>query len=565
MSMITDFFFKSTADASEEIVFISNKNGRASSVDGESGATSAAKPTLDKVAGPASMPRFYLDKTKKDAIRYALENGIAAALRKFPGIKRSTLRGWVSKAERHMKEAIEAAPEDMPPVPIDLDHVIHDGRCANGKRLPQVVFDRVYDRVQQIRGAGMVLSRATLRREVLAAATELDAGILDENGGWLTCTPKMMKRLEKELDLTRRVATTAKRGTVSDKESARQLYLARVASVCHQYAIPRSLCYHMDETGVCLLPVSNRTLAARGSKAVPVAHMEDKRQITCIIGGDFDGGVLPVQIVYGPGAKNRLPRVEGVHTTWSDSHWATFETTCQWLQDVLVPAALKVKECEGLPPEHPVLLTWDVYAAHRSKEIRDFIAGSIPWLRLVYVPANCTDFLQVADVSLNTPFKRKMRSLCETWLVDCMKAGISPDTKLRNLRIKAAEWCRDAALTVASTDAAINGIRKVGLLHVKNAAQVSKALAMAEAGHLWASASRNDIVAPRGQPATAGVSIRPPAPVVDMSDDGEETSAPRPRVQVRHCTYCKRAGHLKTSCTLLKLQKESVHKSKPKR
>lgn len=183
--------------------------------------------------------------------------------------------------------------------------------------------------------------------------------------------------------------------------------------------------------------------------------------------------------------------------------------------------------------------------------MRTFIADRIPWLRIVYVPANCTNFLQVADVSLNTPFKRHMRTLCEDWLINCMATGV--DTSLRTLRVKIADWAKAAIDYVGTTDAAINGIRKVGLSLILRQDWIRKAKSLHAAKHLWSSASRNDIVAPTGCAAVAAVAIPPPAAIVTLSDDDEATAAqPRPRARQYRCGYCHQAGHTKVSCELYK-------------
>ena len=308
-----------------------------------------------------------------------------------------------------------------------------------------------------------------------------------------------------------------------------------------------------------MLPVSRRTLASKGSKVVPVVHSDEKRQVTCIVGGDLAGGLLPLQIVYGPGAKSRLPKVSGVHTSWSHNHWASTDTTQQRLMDVLVPAALAAKRRLGLPENHAAILTWDVYAAHRSAELRAFIADRIPWLRIVYVPANCTDFLQVADVSLNTPFKRHLRQQCEDWLIDSMSRGCEADTTLRTLRVQVACWAKAAIEYVNTTSAARNGVSRVGLNLVWRQDWIHKAQGLHAAKHLWSSASRNDIVAPTGSAAAAAVVIPPSAAVVEISDDEEEAKAaqPRPRKRVFHCGYCRQSGHTKVSCKLYKRWKET--------
>ena len=558
MQRITQFFAKSTKQDTFEIMCIPAPVSLPATDTGAAAANEVdcgAKPVHH---GSARKLKFYSDEDKEAATKYALENGVSAALRQHPHIKRSTLRGWTSKARRAMEEAARATPIDLHAIPVDVAVVLHDGRTGNGRKLPDEVYNRVYDRVQSIRSEGLVLTRSILRREVLCAAADLQSDILRSNGGWLVCSSPMLQRLEAELSLSRRVATTAKRGTVESQEAARQLYLARMAWICNTYSVPAQLAYHMDETGVCLLPVSSRTLATKGSKVVPIVHSSEKRQVTCIVAGDLAGSLLPLQIIYGPGAKNRLPTVDGVHTTWSPNHWASTDTTKQWLMEVLVPAAMATKRQLGLSEDHHAVLTWDVYAAHRSQELREFIAEHIPWLRLVYVPANCTDFLQVADISLNLPFKRRMRQLCENWLIDSMLANSKVDTSLRSLRQQVAGWAKTAIDYVGTTNAARNGVRKAGLSLVKRQDWIFKAAALHGAGHLWSSASRNDIVAPGGSAAAAAVSIPPPPAVLVVSDDEQGDSnvkAARPKVRQYSCTFCRRKGHTKASCQKYKAWK----------
>ena len=557
MQTITRFFPKKSQDDSHELLYLHIDSPPAPNPGPQMAESAPAANSPAARTGSGSGYQFYSDELKVSATEYALANGIAAGLRKFPEIKRSTLRGWVAKAQAALQDAQEQNPEGHCAIPVDYDVVLSDGRASNGRKVPQSVYDRVYDRVYEMRDETLAVSRDDMRRELLAAATELHPSMLPEHGGWLRCSAGMMANMESEMSLSRRVATNAKRGQ-ADKETSRKLYIARIAYVCHVHSIPKDLVFHMDETGVHLLPVPTRTLATKGSKVVSIAHGDDKRQVTCVIGGDLAGSLLPLQIIYGAGAQNRLPKVEGVFTTWSPSHWSTLDTLKQWLDDVLVPVARSKKEALGLDAAHPVLLTWDVYPAHRSSELRDYMHRVYPWIKLVYVPANCTDFLQVADVALNMPFKRRLRAECQEWLVSEMKAGRAPDTGLRGMRIRIAQWAKAAADGVAATSAAANGIRQVGLTRIKRMDEVNVALSLHEAKHLWASASRNDIVAIEGAAAGAAVCIPPPPACVDISDDEGEDVSSRPRALRKRCSYCNQGGHTKLACDKYKLKLREV-------
>jgi hypothetical protein len=53
----------------------------------------------------------------------------------------------------------------------------------------------------------------------------------------------------------------------------------------------------------------------------------------------------------------------------------------------------------------------DVYPVHTASVLRAWLHSEYKGiLMLVYVPANCTSVMQVADVSLNRPFKAKYTS-----------------------------------------------------------------------------------------------------------------------------------------------------------
>lgn len=447
---------------------------------------------------------------------------------------------------------------------MSVSEILADSRQGNGFRLPGKVYDALHDWFHKLRSEGVAVSRRLLRAQVISELQKNCSKILKSEGGWLTCGERMMKSLEAELNVSRRKATTAKRGSVESKENMREIFIARVSYVCNTHDIPRSLVFHMDETSVSLLPTEKRTLHSRGAKAVPIQHSDDKRQITCVVAGDLEGRLLPGQVIFEHGAAKRLPKVPGLFCTTSPKHWSTFETCCEWLDDILVPAAMERKRALKLAADRPACLIWDVFSAHRSEAIRSYIGERYPWLKLVFVPANCTDFLQPADVSLNAPFKSRMCELSNSWLAQQLEEGKKPDLRVGTLRPLVAQWISTALEGVGATDAAINGIRRVGLHTVWRIDVVNRAKALHAAGHLWQSASRNDIVAPAGDaPAAASLPATTPAAVA-LSDESEpETLMPtagRKRRRPYHCQLCRKRGHTKPTCPLRNKRKAAASK-----
>ena len=72
-----------------------------------------------------------------------------------------------------------------------------------------------------------------------------------------------------------------------------------------------------------------------------------------------------------------------------------------------------------------IVLVLDVWAVHTSEAFRLYLRQKHPRIHLVYVPANCTSKLQVADVALQRPFKSHIRSQFNSWAAAQIKEQIA--------------------------------------------------------------------------------------------------------------------------------------------
>ena len=75
-------------------------------------------------------------------------------------------------------------------------------------------------------------------------------------------------------------------------------FVDRIALVVKKYNIPKCLVVNFDQTGICLVPVSNRTFAQKGSRQVSLRFKGDKRQITALLAGTAAGDFLPEQLIF---------------------------------------------------------------------------------------------------------------------------------------------------------------------------------------------------------------------------------------------------------------------------
>jgi hypothetical protein len=211
----------------------------------------------------------------------------------------------------------------------------------------------------------------------------------------------------------------------------------------------------MDQTGVHLVPSSNWTFEAVGSSSVAVIGAEDKRQITACIASSLSGELLPLQLIFQGKTARALPVrtpeaiASQIHLTFSDNHWSNQTTMQQYVEKIIVPYSERCIERHRLASDAHVILVLDVWAVHKSEEFRRYIRTKHPRIHLVFVPANCTSKLQVADVALQRPFKHGITSRFNQWaasliaeqIADNKIVGLSESLKMVTIKPLALKWC----------------------------------------------------------------------------------------------------------------------------
>ena len=219
-----------------------------------------------------------------------------------------------------------------------------------------------------------------------------------------------------------------------------------------------SLIINMDQTGVRLVPSSNYTYEKQGNSSVGVVGAEDKRQITVCLASSMDGDLLPLQLIFEGKTSRSLPPATPAsiasqfHLTFSDNHWSSQETMQQYIMEVLIPYSERCITQYKLRSDSKIILVLDVWSVHKSEEFRKFLRTHFPRIHLVFVPANCTSKLQVADVMLQRPFKAGIARLFNQWAAQQIRHQISNDLiiglqdflKMNILKPLIVEWCLDS-------------------------------------------------------------------------------------------------------------------------
>ena len=81
-------------------------------------------------------------------------------------------------------------------------------------------------------------------------------------------------------------------------EEYKEVFLADVAAEVIMNGIPESLIINWDQTGLSIVPSGEWTMEKEGTKIVPIAHSDDKRQLTAVLAVTAAGDYLPPQLLF---------------------------------------------------------------------------------------------------------------------------------------------------------------------------------------------------------------------------------------------------------------------------
>lgn len=288
--------------------------------------------------------------------------------------------------------------------------------------------------------------------------------------------------VHRHLNWTWRCRTTAA-GKLPDDWQAQGTQMAqRIAVHIELSEVDESLIINWDQTGVILIPAATRTYEKQGETRVAVLGADEKRQITAVLASSMQGEMLPLQLIFAGKTERSRPAATaasiaaGFHLTSSDNHWSTQQTMKEYIEHIIEPyRQRKIKE-KGLKPDSRMVLVLDAWSVHRSDEFRTWIAKNHPLMHLVFVPANCTSHLQVADVVLQKSFKAKLRDRFSEWAATLIKqqalagdiTGLRTHLGLKELRPLVLDWCLFAWTHLASPEGKmliISGWFKCVLFH----------------------------------------------------------------------------------------------------
>jgi hypothetical protein len=87
-----------------------------------------------------------------------------------------------------------------------------------------------------------------------------------------------------------------------------------------------------------------------------------------------------------------------------------------YVKNIILPYIRKVHHTQNLSKSQMALCIFDVFRAQMGEDFLDFLSENN--IKVVYVPACCTDRLQPLDVSVQKAVKNHLRQSFEDWYAD---------------------------------------------------------------------------------------------------------------------------------------------------
>ena len=91
------------------------------------------------------------------------------------------------------------------------------------------------------------------------------------------------------MGFVKRKGSTAVKVPVAQFENNREQYLTDIRAAVLMNDISSSLVINCDQRAIHLVPVSSWTMSREGEKSIPIASLDDKREITVVLAATLTG------------------------------------------------------------------------------------------------------------------------------------------------------------------------------------------------------------------------------------------------------------------------------------
>ena len=249
-----------------------------------------------------------------------------------------------------------------------------------------------------------------------------------------------VQSLYRRMGYTRRASTTSQppvpQGLYSE---CRRDYLQDIDSKIKKDGIPPELVLKSDQTPSSYVSVGKSTMAQKGSTAIPIKGVTDKRAITLNFVVTLANDFLPMQVIcmYSGKTQASQPRdfkfPSGFCVTQNPKHWSNESETLKLIDEIISPYVTKKREELKLATDQKALLVWDVFRGQMTDKVKERLTELN--IECVYVPANMTHFFQPLDLTVNGCAKQRMRKQFVTYYSSAVKQQLDSGKQLEDIEV----------------------------------------------------------------------------------------------------------------------------------
>jgi dihydropteroate synthase len=105
----------------------------------------------------------------------------------------------------------------------------------------------------------------------------------------------------------------------------------------------------------------------------------------------------------------------------------------RYVEHIIVPYIEHVRDEFDLPLKQKALCIFDVYKAHQDKSLLSFMEEK--GIKVVFVPASCTDCLQPLHIQINDRFKSLLKSEFQMHYANEIKSSLEKGVDIENVEV----------------------------------------------------------------------------------------------------------------------------------
>ena len=352
----------------------------------------------------------YCASFKLRVVAYAVDKGNRAAGKQF-NVDESCVRRWWSQREKLLE-----TPRNKRAL---------RGRSAAFPELEKEVAEWITEK----RKAGTGVSTNIIRLKAKSVAQKLGLEQFKASKCWCY-------RFMDRFGFSIRRQTTIAQKLPQDYEEKLIKFQHYVLAKRKEHDFDLKYIGNADQTPLTFDIVTNSTVSAKGVKSVPILSTgHDKDRFTVMLACLGDGTKLPPYVVF---KRKTLPK--------NLNFPKEVVVRCQakgWMDETLVQDWLRTvwSKVGGLS-RRKSMLVWDSFRAHLSKPVRSTLRSINT--ECVVIPGGMTSMLQPLDVSINKPFKDRMRAKWQNWML-AGQHSFTAGGRIRKVELdEICRWISDA-------------------------------------------------------------------------------------------------------------------------